>query len=58
MRAGPQSSEDFVSVRKKEAGAEFNMAETSICVGSVDCMREWFKKKSQAKLNHWKKLWG
>lgn len=45
MRAGPQSSEDFVSVRKKEAGAEFNMAETSICVGSVDCMREWFKKK-------------
>lgn len=57
MRAGPRSSEDFVSVRKEEAGAEFNMAETSIRAGSVDCMREWFK-RSQAKLNHWNKLWG
>lgn len=39
MRAGPQHSQDFVSAQKKEGG-EFNMAETSICVGSVDCLYE------------------
>lgn len=33
MRAGPQRA-----VRKE--GGEFNMAETSICVGSIDCVYE------------------
>lgn len=39
MSASPWYSKDFVSLKRKDGG-EFNMAESSICVGSVDCLSE------------------
>ena len=39
MRADPRYSEDFVSERMQEGG-EFNMAESSVCVGTVAYLYE------------------